>query len=51
MLNHNRPAFCTVSPEFMAHMADLYNERQLESLIGTRLKLLDQAVEVSLDDL
>ncbi len=51
VLNHNRPAFYTVSPEFMAHMANLYDERQLESLIGTRLKSLNQAVEVNLDDL
>lgn len=51
VLNHNRPAFYTVSPELMAQMAELYDERQLESLVGIRLKSLDQAVEVSLDDL
>ncbi len=51
VLNHNRPAFYTVSPELMAQMAELYDERQLESLVGSRLKSLDLAVEVSLDDL
>lgn len=51
VLNHNRPAFYTVTPELMAKMAELYDERQLESLIGTRLKSLDQAIEVDLDDL
>lgn len=51
VLNHNRPAFYTVTPELMAKMAELYDERQLESLIGTRLKSLGQAVEVDLDDL
>jgi len=51
VLNHNRPAFYTVSPELMARMAELYDERELESLVRTRLKSLDQAVEVSLDDL
>ncbi|GAA0493214.1 type II toxin-antitoxin system prevent-host-death family antitoxin [Pigmentiphaga sp. GD03639] len=51
VLNHNRPAFYTVSPELMAQMAELYDERQLEPLVRSRLKSLDQAVEVSLDDL
>jgi hypothetical protein len=35
----------------MAQMAELYDERQLEPLVRSRLKSLDQAVEVSLDDL
>lgn len=51
VLNHNRPAFYTVSPELMARMAELYDERQLESLVLSRLKSLDQAAEVSIDDL
>ena len=51
VLNHNRPAFYTVSPALMAQMAELYDDRQLESLVRSRLKSLDQAVEVSLDDL
>ncbi|MBO9328432.1 type II toxin-antitoxin system prevent-host-death family antitoxin [Achromobacter xylosoxidans] len=51
VLNHNRPAFYTVSPELMAQMAELYDERQLESLVRSRLKSVDRAVEVSLDEL
>lgn len=51
VLNHNRPAFYTVSPELMAQMAELYDERRLESLVRSRLKSLDQAVEVDVDDL
>jgi len=51
VLNHNRPAFYTVSPQLMAQMAELYDERQLEALVGTRLKSLDRAVKVDLDEL
>ncbi|MDW3683624.1 type II toxin-antitoxin system prevent-host-death family antitoxin [Cupriavidus sp. CV2] len=51
VLNHNRPAFYTVSPEFMAKMAELYDERQLESLVQTRLKSVSRAVKVNIDDL
>ncbi|RAP62282.1 hypothetical protein A6B37_19245 [Achromobacter sp. HZ01] len=51
VLNHNRPAFYTVSPELMAQMAELYDGRQLESLVRSRLKSVDRAVEVSLDEL
>jgi antitoxin StbD len=51
VLNHNRPAFYTVSPELMTQMAELYDERQLESLVRSRLKSVDRAVEVSLDEL
>lgn len=51
VLNHNRPAFYTVSPELMAQMAELYDERLLESLVRSRLKSVDRAVEVSLDEL
>ena len=51
VLNHNRPAFYTVSPELMAEMAELYDERQLVSLVQSRLKSVNRAVKVSLDDL
>ncbi|MCP3020014.1 type II toxin-antitoxin system Phd/YefM family antitoxin [Cupriavidus basilensis] len=51
VLNHNRPAFYTVSPEFMAKMAELYDERQLESLVQMRLKSVSRAVKVNIDDL
>ncbi|MFJ1251684.1 type II toxin-antitoxin system Phd/YefM family antitoxin [Cupriavidus sp. CuC1] len=51
VLNHNRPAFYTVSPEFMAKMAELYDERQLESLVQARLKSVSRAVKVNIDDL
>lgn len=51
VLNHNRPAFYIVSPALMAKMAELHDDRQLESLVTTRLKSLDQAIEVNLDDL
>jgi len=51
VLNHNRPAFYTVSPELMAEMANLYDERQLASLVQSRLKSVKRAVKVNLDDL
>jgi antitoxin StbD len=51
VLNHNRPAFYTVSPEFMAQMAELHDERQLEGLVQKRLKSVGKAVKVNLDDL
>ncbi|AQH00485.1 type II toxin-antitoxin system Phd/YefM family antitoxin [Caballeronia cordobensis] len=51
VLNHNRPAFYTVSPELMAEMAELYDERQLAALVQSRLKSVKRAVKVSLDDL
>jgi antitoxin StbD len=51
VLNHNRPAFYTVSPELMAEMAELYDERQLATLVQSRLKSVSRAVKVNLDDL
>jgi antitoxin StbD len=51
VLNHNRPAFYTVSPELMAEMAELYDERQLSALVESRLKSVKRAVKVNLDDL
>jgi hypothetical protein len=36
VLNHNRPAFYTVSPELMAQMAELCDERQLATLVRKR---------------
>lgn len=51
VLNHNRPAFYTVSPEFMAEMAKLHDERRLEGLVQKRLKSVGKAVKVNLDDL
>jgi len=51
VLNHNRPIFYTVSPEFIAEMAELYDERQLATLVPSRLKSVSRAVKVSLDDL
>jgi len=51
VLNHNRPAFYTVSPELMAEIAELYDERQLATLVQSRLKSVKRAVKVSLDDL
>jgi antitoxin StbD len=51
VLSQNRPAFYTVSPEFMANMADLHDERQLQSLVQTRLKSVSRAVKVNLDEL
>ncbi|WP_175891582.1 type II toxin-antitoxin system Phd/YefM family antitoxin [Burkholderia cepacia] len=51
VLNHNRPAFYTVSPELMAQMAELYDERQLEGLVQKRLKSISKAVKINLDDL
>ncbi|MEM5327333.1 type II toxin-antitoxin system prevent-host-death family antitoxin [Paraburkholderia sp. JHI2823] len=51
VLNHNRPAFYTVSPELMAQMAELYDERQLSTLAESRLKSVDRSVKVDLDEL
>lgn len=51
VLNHNRPAFYTVSPELMARMAELQDAFAMEKLVKRRLKSVDQAVSVSLDDL
>jgi antitoxin StbD len=51
VLNHNRPAFYTVSPELMAEMAELYDERHLSALVQSRLKSVKHAVKVDLDDL
>jgi antitoxin StbD len=35
----------------MAKMAELCDERQLESLLQTRLKSMSRALQVNLDDL
>jgi len=51
VLNHNRPAFYTVSPELMAQMAELHDERQLVDLVQQRLKSVGRAVKVNFDDL
>lgn len=51
VLTLNRPAFYTVTPEIMAKMAELHDERLLESLVQTRLKSVSCAVKVNLDDL
>jgi antitoxin StbD len=51
ILNHNRPAFYTVSPELMAQMAELYDELKLHNLVQQRLKSVSQAVKVYLEDL
>jgi antitoxin StbD len=51
VLNHNKPAFYTVSPEIMAKMAELNDDRQLATVVQNRLKSLGKAVKVSLDDL
>ncbi|WP_050451365.1 type II toxin-antitoxin system Phd/YefM family antitoxin [Candidatus Burkholderia verschuerenii] len=51
VLNHNRPAFYTVSPEVMAQMAELYDEQQLAKHVQSRLKSVSRAVKVDLDDL
>ncbi|WP_158608982.1 hypothetical protein [Paraburkholderia sp. RAU2J] len=51
VLNYNKPAFYTVSPELMAQMAELYDERQLATLVQCRLKTVSHAVKVSVDDL
>jgi len=51
VLNHNRPAFYAVSPELMVEMAELYDERQLSTLVESRLKSMDRSVKINLDDL
>ncbi|SAL61186.1 prevent-host-death family protein [Caballeronia arvi] len=51
VFSHNRPAFYAVSPELMAETAELYDERQLATLVQSRLKSVKRAVKVSLDDL
>ena len=51
VLYRNRPAFCAVSPELMAQMAELYDERQLATLAQSRFKSANRAVKVNLDDL
>lgn len=51
VLNHNRPAFYAVSPELMVQMAELYDGRRLATLVVSRLKSVDRAAKVNLDDL
>ena len=51
VLNHNRLAFYLVSPELMAEMAELHDERQSATLIQSRLKSVSRAVKVGFDDL
>jgi antitoxin StbD len=51
VLDHNRPAFYAVSPKLMAQIAELYDERQLSTLVGSRLKSVDRSVKVNTDDL
>lgn len=51
VLTHNQPAFYMVSPELMARMSELYDERRLSTLVRSRLKSVDRAVKVNLDDL
>jgi antitoxin StbD len=51
VLNDNRVVFYAVSPELMAQMADMYDERLLAMLVASRLKSMSRAVKVNLDDL
>ncbi len=51
VLNHNRPVFYTVSPELMAEIAELYDDRQLSKLVQSRLKSVERSVKVNLDDM
>lgn len=51
VLDHNRPAFYAVSPKLMAQMAELYDECQLSTLAGSRLKSVDRSIKVNTDDL
>jgi antitoxin StbD len=51
VLSHNRPAFDTVSPELVAQIAELYGERELSTLVESRLKSVSRAVKVNLDEL
>lgn len=46
-----QPAFYAVSPELMVQMTELYDERRLATLVVSRLKSVDRAVKVNLDDL
>lgn len=51
VLNHNRPAFYAVSPELMTQMVELYDEPQLSTWVESRLKSVNRAVKVNLDNL
>ncbi|MBR8461161.1 type II toxin-antitoxin system Phd/YefM family antitoxin [Burkholderia dolosa] len=50
VLDHNRPALYAVSPKVMAEMAALYEECELSTLVGSRLKCVDHSIKVSTDD-
>jgi antitoxin StbD len=51
VLDRNRLAFYAVSPELMAQTAELYDDRQLATLVQSRLKSVSRAMKVSPDDL
>lgn len=51
VLKGNRPAFYVVSPKLMTHISELNDECRLPTLVESRLKSLDHAVKVNLNDL
>jgi antitoxin StbD len=46
VLNHNRPP-----SELTAEMAEFYGERQLATLVRSRMKSVKRAVKVNIDEL
>ncbi|MCX8016375.1 MAG: type II toxin-antitoxin system Phd/YefM family antitoxin [Rhodocyclaceae bacterium] len=51
VLNHNRPAFYMVTPKLFEALVEELADRDLVELARQRLRMVDQAIEVDLDQL
>lgn len=51
ILNHNKPAAYLVPADTYEWMMELIDDHQLAQLVEERLKDIDQAIDVNLDDL
>ncbi|MCJ8601037.1 type II toxin-antitoxin system Phd/YefM family antitoxin [Klebsiella pneumoniae] len=51
ILNRNEPAFYCVPADTFAYLMNLAEDAELGRLVDERMKDLDQAIEINLDDL
>ena len=49
ILNHNRPAFCIITPKIFEALVEALADRELTELVRHRLAQKDRAVEVDID--
>ena len=51
VLNHNRPAFYMITPKLFEALVEEAADRDLVELVRSRLRMIDSAIEVDLDQL